>query len=129
MDANPYVDQRRAEAYATLEVRGTYYLAYRDLPEILASHVNGTRAIDFGCGAGRSTRLLDRLGFDVVGVDIAPEMIANARQLDPSGDYRLLDSRGLSAYTQLSYDLVLSCFPFDNIPGDEQKITLLTQLQ
>ena len=129
MDANPYEDRRRAQAYATLEARGTYYLAYRDLPEILAAHVKGTRAIDFGCGAGRSTRLLEQLGFDVVGVDISTEMIEQARQLDPRGDYRLIDSSGLSALEPLSYDLALSCFPFDNVPREEEKVALLTQLQ
>lgn len=119
---NAYEDRRRAEAYATLEFRGTYYLAYRDLPEILAAQVKGTRAIDFGCGAGRSARFLERLGFDAVGVDISTEMIARARQLDPDGDYRLLDSRGLSAFEQLSHDLVLSYFPFDNVPRENQKV-------
>ena len=49
---NVYSDQRRAEAYAKLEFPGTYYLAYRDLPEIISKHVTGrTRAVDFGSGA------------------------------------------------------------------------------
>lgn len=126
---NAYEDPRRAEAYAKLEARGTYHLAYRDVPEILAAHVNGKRAFDFGCGAGRSTRFLAQLGFDVVGVDVAPEMIAQARQLDPGGDYRLLDASGLSAFEPHSYDLVLSYFPFDNVAHEDEKIRLLTLLQ
>lgn len=125
---NAYSDQRRAEVYATLEFPGTYYLAYRDLPEIVRKHVTGTRAVDFGCGAGRSTRSLKRLEFDVVGVDISAQMIEKARQLDPDGDYRLLDSRGLSALDQHAFNLVLSYFPFDNIPREDEKLTLLTQL-
>jgi len=39
---------------------------------------------------GRSTRFLRQLGFEVTGVDIAEDMIRKARELDPSGDYRLL---------------------------------------
>jgi predicted TPR repeat methyltransferase len=54
-------------------------LAYRDLPRIISEHVKGRKAIDFGCGAGRSTRFLRRIGFDVVGVDIAEDMIKKAR--------------------------------------------------
>ena len=50
---NVYEDPRRAEAYANLEFPGTYYLAYRDLPEIIFEHVKGRKALDFGCGAGR----------------------------------------------------------------------------
>ena len=33
--ANVYEDTRRAAAYANLEFPGTYYLAYRDLPDII----------------------------------------------------------------------------------------------
>ena len=38
---NVYDDESRARAYAELEFPGTYYLAYRDLPAILAEHVQG----------------------------------------------------------------------------------------
>ena len=41
--SNCYEDARRAEAYAKLEFPGTYYLAYRDLPEIIFEHVTGIR--------------------------------------------------------------------------------------
>mgnify|MGYP006170551827 CR=1 FL=1 len=39
--SNVYADGQRAESYARLEFPGTYYLAYRDLPAILAEHVHG----------------------------------------------------------------------------------------
>src|ERR1051326_580609 len=125
---NCYDDKARADAYAQLEFANTYYLAYRDLPEIFRQHVAGTRALDFGCGTGRSTRFAQRLGFEVTGVDIAGEMIAKARELDPAGDYRLVkdgDLRGLEAGP---FDLVLSLFTFDNIPGVDTKVRLFRDL-
>jgi SAM-dependent methyltransferase len=126
---NCYEDATRASAYAQLEFANTYYLAYRDLPEIIHQHVSGTRAIDFGCGTGRSTRFLRRLGFDVAGVDIAAEMIAKARELDPGGNYRLAKDDDLSEFQAGSYDLVLSVFTFDNIPGLETKARLFCDLR
>ena len=126
---NVYSDRRRAEAYAKLEFPGTYYLAYRDLPEIIATHVTGgKRAIDFGCGAGRSTRFLAKLGFGVTGVDISAEMISKAKELDPPGDYRLLGTEGLTELGQGTHDLILSCFTFDNVPKREEKVRLFSQL-
>jgi SAM-dependent methyltransferase len=127
--SNVYDDDRRARAYADLEFPGTYYLAYRDLPEIFAEHVKGRKALDFGCGTGRSTRFLRGLGFDVVGVDIAGPMIARARERDPGGDYRLVAEGDLERLTAETYDLVLSAFTFDNIPTMERKAALLGGLK
>jgi hypothetical protein len=50
---NCYEDANRANAYATLELANTYYLAYRDLPEILSAHVIGLE---------RSTSVVARTG-------------------------------------------------------------------
>jgi SAM-dependent methyltransferase len=126
--ANCYEDAARAEAYAQLEFANTYYLAYRDLPALIGRHVTGTRALDFGCGTGRSTRFLRRLGFAASGVDIAPEMLAKAREVDPAGDYRLAIHDDLSGFPARSFDLVLSMFTFDNIAGCETKVRLFRDL-
>ena len=72
---NCYEDSSRAGAYATLEFANTYYLAYRDLPAIASEYVVGTRALDFGCSTGRSSRLLQKLGFNVIGVDVSQDML------------------------------------------------------
>jgi SAM-dependent methyltransferase len=128
--ANCYEDGARAEAYATLEFKNTYHLAYRDIPAILGAHVRGRKSIDFGCGTGRSTRFLRQLGFEVTGVDIAEDMIRKARELDPSGDYRLIGSDDLSSFQSGTYDLVLAAFTFDNIGGknNDNKVRVLRDL-
>jgi SAM-dependent methyltransferase len=125
---NCYEDTIRAEAYAQLEFANTYHLAFRDLPQIVREHVSGTQAIDFGCGTGRSTRFVRQLGLNVTGIDLAPEMIAKARQLDPAGDYRLVKDDDFSEFVTRAYDLVLSLFTFDNIPGFETKVRLFRDL-
>jgi ubiquinone/menaquinone biosynthesis C-methylase UbiE len=114
---NCYEDANRASAYSTLEFANIYYLAFRDLPEILSAHVTGPRALEFGCGTGRSTRVLRKLGFDVTGVDISEDMLRIARTTDPSGDYHLVPADNLNQFAAGSFDLVLSAFPFDNVPG------------
>lgn len=126
---NVYDDRARADAYARLEFPNTYYLAYRDLPEIILGCARGRRAIDFGCGAGRSTRFLRGLGFAVTGVDSAAEMLERARRIDPAGDYQLVPDGDLGGLAPAACDLVLSVFTFDNIPTLARKVALFAGLR
>lgn len=126
---NCYEDAAYAAAYAKLEYPGTYYLAFRDLPGLFARHIRGQRALDFGCGAGRSARFLQRHGYRVTSVDISAEMIARARAVDPAGDYRLVPDGDLGMFAEASFDLVFAAFPFDNIPKREQKVRLMRELR
>ena len=124
---NVYDDRERARAYAGLDLPGTYFLAFRDLPALFEKHVQGRRALDFGCGTGRSTRFLATHGFSAIGVDIAPAMIEHARELDPKGDYRLVDAESLPRIGG-PFDLILAAFTFDNIPTDAAKRANLSAL-
>jgi SAM-dependent methyltransferase len=125
---NVYEDARRAESYAKLEFPATYYLAYRDLPGIISEHVKGRMAIDFGCGTGRSTRFLRRMGFEAIGIDIASDMIKKAREIDTQGDYRVIEDGDLGQFKSRAFDLVLSVFTFDNIPTMDRKVKLFKKL-
>ena len=125
---NVYEDERRADAYARLEFPGTYYLAYRDLPAILAEHAGSRKALDFGCGAGRSTRFLKRHGFEAAGVDISADMVRKARELDPAGDYRVIGDGDFGPLRESRFGVVLSVFTFDNVPTREQKVRIFRGL-
>ena len=127
--ANAYEDEIRAQAYSTLEFPGTYHLAFRDLPGLFTEHVPGRAALDFGCGAGRSTRFLRSLGFDPIGIDISPAMLALARAADPNGQYLLVDDGDYGAVEPQRFDLVFSAFAFDNIPGAGHRAEILSSLR
>lgn len=90
------------------------------------------RALDFGCGAGRSSRFLRGLGYDVTGVDISPAMLARARELDDepgAGARYLLIDDDPAALPPGPFDLVLAAYPFDNIPGVDHRVALLKGLR
>jgi SAM-dependent methyltransferase len=127
--ANSYDDAGYAAAYSKLDFPNTYYLAFRDLPAIINQYVHGKKALDFGCGSGRSTRFLRRLGFDVVGVDISEEMIRKAAEIDPAGRYTLTGEKAPLPFDSGDFHLVLSCFTFDNIPTREKKVRILRSLR
>lgn len=126
---NVYEDTDRANSYAKLEFPGTYYLAYRDIPSIVHKNVSGKRALDFGCGTGRSTRFLKDLGFNVIGVDISSSMISYAESMDPAGDYRLIPDGDLTEIADDKFDLILAAFTFDNIPNADHKLLLFQSLR
>jgi len=68
-------------------------------------------ALDFGCGAGRLTQALARHFDAVTGVDIAPSMIALAREHDELPDrcsYLLNETGDLRQFADDSFDLVYS---------------------
>jgi SAM-dependent methyltransferase len=121
---NVYEDEERARAYATLEFPGTYYLAFRDLPGLIRRYNHGSRALDFGCGTGRSTRFLRNLGLNAIGADISQAMLDQARALDPSGEYHLVPENTAGEFSRGSFDLILAAFTFDNMPTEAKAETL-----
>ena len=52
----------------------------------------GSRVLDLGCGAGRTTHALDEHGFDVVGVDASSGMVAAASEADADVQYLVGDA-------------------------------------
>src|SRR5215475_10278988 len=125
---NVYDDEERASAYATLEFPGTYYLAFRDLPALIRRNNHGSRALDFGCGTGRSTRFLKNLGLNVVGADVSQAMLDHARALDPSGEYHLIRNNIAGEFAPGSFDIILAAFTFDNM-RTEAKADALSRLR
>jgi ubiquinone/menaquinone biosynthesis C-methylase UbiE len=100
-----------ASQYAELGIDDTNYLAFRDIPQLIQKHAKGMDALDYGCGAGRSTRFLKNLGLDVVGVDISHDMLEQARSRDSSTRYYNLQSEQLP-FEDESFDIVFSSFVF-----------------
>lgn len=72
----------------------SYWRFHRDA--LLASlPPPGRLTLDIGCGEGRVSRDLRRLGHNVVGIDQAPSMISAAREADPDGEYVEADAASL----------------------------------
>ncbi len=117
-----------AKKYSDLGITNTYYLAYRDIPKLLQKFVKGKMALDYGCGAGRSTRFLKNLGFDTVGVDISLKMLNEAKKLDPKGEYDHIKS-GVIPFQDETFDFVLSSFTFDSIYSKEEMIKISKEMR
>jgi ubiquinone/menaquinone biosynthesis C-methylase UbiE len=78
------------------------------------------RMLEIGCGVGRMTRMLARIFGGVTGVDVADEMIKQARQNTADLDnVELLVGDGctLSGLADASYDFAFSFIVFQHIPA------------
>ncbi len=104
--------EKHAGEYAELGIEGTQHLAFRDIPMLIREYAGSiASALDYGCGAGRSTRFLKRLGFNAVGVDTSREMLEQARSKDRLGEYHHIPS-GHLPFEDSAFDLVFSSFVF-----------------
>ncbi len=62
----------------------------RERLETFAAGVQpGTTVVDIGCGPGHVGLFLRQLGVDVLGIDLSPEMIAEARKLAPQARFEV----------------------------------------
>ena len=108
-----------APTYAELGMDGPNYLAFRDIPKLIQKHAKGMEALDYGCGAGRSTRFLKDLGLHVVGVDISQDMLEQAVSRDRSTSYYNIRSEQLP-FEDESFDIVFSSFVFLEVSTKEE---------
>jgi ubiquinone/menaquinone biosynthesis C-methylase UbiE len=121
--------EKHAGEYAELGMEGTQYLAFRDIPMLIQEYAGSiASALDYGCGAGRSTRFLKRLGFDAVGVDVSQEMLEQARSKDRSGEYHHVPS-GRLPFEDSEFDLVFSSFVFLEVSRIEEIEGILKEMK
>ena len=81
-----------------------------------------TSALDFGCGVGRTSRALAARFEHVVGVDIAPAMIARGRELNtdvPNLELVVNEGGGLSLLGNRRFDLVFTRVVLQHQPSRE----------
>ncbi|MEE9437912.1 MAG: methyltransferase domain-containing protein [Saprospiraceae bacterium] len=71
--------------------------------------------LEIGCGPGNISKYLlsKRPDFDILGIDIAPNMIKLAKKNNPSAQFKLMDSRDIDTLTT-KFDAIICgfCLPY-----------------
>ena len=89
----------------------------------------GMKILDLGCGAGRTTRVLKDMGYDVVGVDIVRELIELAKKNHPHIDFRVQDACQIN-FPDNSFDLTFFSFNgFDYIYPQERRFQAIREIR
>ncbi len=76
--------------------------------------------LDIACGPGNITRyiLKKRPHFKILGIDLAPKMIALAKINNPEADFQLMDCRDINSIDK-KYDAILCAFCLPYISKEE----------
>lgn len=73
------------------------------------------KILEIGCGPGNITRymLSKRPDFDLVGIDIAPNMVELAKKNNPNATFKVMDSRNIDQL-KIEYDGIICgfCIPY-----------------
>lgn len=81
--------------------------------------LHGERCLDFGCGVGRISQALAPYFRFVIGIDVAPSMIAAARRFNQypgQCDYLLSEHPNLRQFQDATFDLVHSHAVLQHLP-------------
>jgi len=93
-----------------------------DLRETVGRFFSAGPTIDVGCGSGRDTAWLAEQGFDVIGVDAAAGLLAEARRRHPGVRFEKdalpgLETLAAGAFANVLCETVIMHLPPELIPG------------
>jgi len=85
--------------------------------DIICDSIKRDRAklLEIGCGPGNITKYLlaKRPDFEIVGIDIAPNMIELAKKNNPSAEFKLMDSRNIDELNSKFDGIICGfCIPY-----------------
>jgi SAM-dependent methyltransferase len=91
----------------------------RELLDRFAERVAGRgRVCDLGCGPGHVARYLYERGVDVLGIDLSPGMLEQARQINPGIEFRQGNMRALDLSDEALAGIV-AFYSIIHIPRDD----------
>ena len=123
------IRERMREFYETSETYKGLLSAHdeaylRHYVELVTRYASSrSKILDLGCGNGISARLLNQAGFDVVGTDISPLFLEDARAWEnPKLRYRVCDVMELPFESE-SFNVICSNELIEHLPDVETALT------
>lgn len=85
------------------------------------------RVLDLGCAFGFATRMLERRGYDAVGVDSSLDYIARARRANPQGNYLLADAAHVPL-PSANFDAIIFLDVLEHVPDEASTLREIARL-
>ena len=96
---------------------------------IVDCFMSPTRVLSIGCGGGRESFALERLGYEVYGTDISEEQVESAdknrRRLGSGAVFSQFDGRRLPFSDAFFGSITLWSQVLGNVPGSHQRLSLM----
>lgn len=120
--------QNNAETYSKLGIKGTTYESGFNESKRLFGNLSGKTVLDFGCGAGRTAKLLLSMGAEkVIGVDHNQSMIDQANKIEFS-HFQFLQIEKKIPLEQNSIDDALAAHVFVEVGSKEEMKQISTEI-
>ncbi|MBU0471248.1 MAG: methyltransferase domain-containing protein [Nanoarchaeota archaeon] len=92
----------------------------------------GFSVLDIGCGSGRTTFQLAKMGYKIIGLDLTPAMINSAKnfckEFKMKMDFRLGDATKLEFKNQSFDNAIFSFAGWDQVPGRKNRLKVLEEV-
>lgn len=123
LEKNGWTDEAIASGYIDL------FSSASDLaiPDLIAGIESGARVLDLCCGQGNVTEALLAGGFQVVGADFSPIMLAHARRRVPAGEFVQADAQNLE-FGDSEFDAVVCNFGMMHIPDQPRALAQIRRV-
>lgn len=121
-----YASDRVAEKYVSTASEGLRELEREAIDRYFGE--GESRVLDVGCGTGRTTDALERLGYDVVGVDLTPSFVERARANVPDVPFFVGDVCALP-FEDASFGSALFAYNgIDDVAPEEDRYAALREI-